>query len=1036
MTNQEGIRLWLEDLEDLAYDLDDVLDEFATEALRWKVMEEPRASNSKVLALVPTCCTSFNPRNLAYGFRVTSQIDEITIRLQDLLERRMGLGLQSVVVGPSTKAPQRPHTSSLIHEPCLYGRDGDKRALIELLLSDQLSNVNVGVVPIVGMGGVGKTTLAQMVYNDETVKKHFEIKVWVCVSEVFEIEDVTKKILESITSRTCDFKALNQVQEQLKEALVGRKFLIVLDDVWNKNYEGLIQKPAGQKQMEDLGSEYFRELLSSQGDGSMIKELGNLIHLRGTLYISGLENVVDALDAMRANLKDKQGLDMLLMKWSNISDNSRNESVELEVLNMLRPHKKLKELTITGYHGLTFPTWVGNSLFSNMVCLKFQNCEKCIYLPPLGQLTSLTKLHIQGMKTIKNVGLEFYGLGCSNSFPALEFLTFEDMPEWEGWSPYGVKEEAQAFARLIELSIKRCPKLLQKLPSNLPCLRKLDIYECPLLVVAWVPSPTELNEVRNTVHFDSLISLSLTNVSIPNSLRNPEVGDEVVLENETYSHLSSLTSLRIDNVQGLECLPNWFLQGLTGLQELSLVGCKKLTSLSKDEVKQHGLPTLGLRRFVVKCCTQLISFFEEEEEEEGLQQQKQHEEMPYLMTLDYLKIEGCGKLGKLPRGLHNIKYLQELIIHGCSCLVSFPKTGLPSTLRTLDIDYCGALLSLPELTMLKSLEKLMVSMCPSLTYLCCSGNGLPPALKDLCISSCGNLECIIAEEGMKINCPSLESVVIWGCESLKSLPDVMPNNNGGCLRNLSILRVMKCDNMESLPEGWFTATNLREMCIVNCKKLKGLPHHAYNNYTSLEVLRVNSCTAAATGLVSYILKEESYSSYFTKLTSLSLYNVDMEGKPPSKWGLQRLSSLRQLHLVCYGWVSFPPEEDDGTMLLLPPSLIKLSIGYFPSLKTLSCEDIPSLDQLHIGRCPKLTTITELGQLPSLSELSIWNCPNLASFSAEEQRLRLPPSLLYLGINACPMLKQRCEKGKGQYSSLIAHIPQVEIDHRFVFDPSS
>ncbi|KAG5539281.1 hypothetical protein RHGRI_019743 [Rhododendron griersonianum] len=47
MTNQEGIRLWLEDLEDLAYDLDDVLDEFATEALRRKVTEESRASNSK-----------------------------------------------------------------------------------------------------------------------------------------------------------------------------------------------------------------------------------------------------------------------------------------------------------------------------------------------------------------------------------------------------------------------------------------------------------------------------------------------------------------------------------------------------------------------------------------------------------------------------------------------------------------------------------------------------------------------------------------------------------------------------------------------------------------------------------------------------------------------------------------------------------------------------------------------------------------------------------------------------------------------------
>ncbi|KAG5539280.1 hypothetical protein RHGRI_019742 [Rhododendron griersonianum] len=709
----------------------------------------------------------------------------------------------------------------------------------------------------------------------------------------------------------------------------------------------------------------------SQGDGSMIKELGHLIHLKGTLYILGLENVVDALDAMRANLKDKQGLDVLLMKWSNISNNSRIESVESEVLDKLRPHKKLKELTINGYHGLTFPTWVGNSLFSNMVCLKFQHCEKCIYLPPLGQLTSLTKLHIQGMKAIKNIGLEFYGLGCSNSFPALEILTFEDMPEWVGWSPFGVKEGAQAFARLLELSIKRCPKLLQKLPSNLPCLRKLDIYECPLLLVGWVPSPTKLNDVRNTLHFDSLMSMSLTNISLLNSLRNPKVGDEVVLENETYSHLSSLTSLRIDNVQGLKCLPKCFFHGLTGLQELSLSSCKELTSLWKNEVgQQHHLP--AFRRFLVKRCTQLISFFEEEEEEvEGLQQ---HEELPYLMMLEYLKIEGYGKLEKLPRGLHNIKYLQELIIHGCPCLISFPKTGLPSILRTLDIDYCDTPSSLPELVMLNNLEKLMVSRCPSLTYLCCPGNGLPSALKDLYISSCGNLECIIAKEGMKINCPSLESVVIWDCESLKSLPDVTPNNNGGCLRNLSKLHITESDNVEFVPEGWFTATNLRVLCIRSGKKLKGPPYHAYTNLTCLQDLQVNSCTSAATGLISYLLKEESSfscSHYFTNLTCLSLWNVDMEGKPPSEWGLHILSSLRQLYLIHYGWASFPPEEDEGMMLWLPPSLIKLTIGHFTNLEKLSCKEchnMSSLEQLDILSCPNLTTITELGQLPSLSEL--------------------------------------------------------------------
>ncbi|KAF7114413.1 hypothetical protein RHSIM_RhsimUnG0086500 [Rhododendron simsii] len=762
-----------------------------------------------------------------------------------------------------------------------------------------------------------------------------------------------------------------------------------------------------------------------QGNGSTINELGSLIQLRGTLCISGLENVENAMDATRANLKDKQHLDVLLMKWSNISDNSRNTSVDSEVLDMLRPHGKLKELTINGYHGPKFPTWVGNSLFSNMVNLKFQNCDKCISLPPLGRLPSLTKLYIQGTKALQNVGLEFYGSGSSNPFPALEFLTFADMAEWKDWTPFEVEEGSQAFSRLSELSIKRCPKLLGKLPNNLPSLRKLDIKDCPLLVVAWVPCPTGLIEVRNTLQFDSLISLSLKDVSILNSFNNLEVGNEAAAtENARYSPLSSLTSLRVESIQGLTCLPSWFVQGLAGLQELSLYGCPELTSLWKNEVRIHH-HLLTLQRLVIEGCPKLISLFEEDEDEEGLQQ---HEELPYMMQLEYLEIKNCEKMEKLPRGLHNLRSLLELMINTCPCIISFPKTGLPSTLRTLRIESCDALRSLPELMMLTSLEKLEVLSCPSLMYLCSSSTGLPCNLRNMHVWGCAKLESVLAEEGMKINCTSLESFAICKCESLKSLPDVTQNNfDGGCLKNLNYLMIEDCENVESIPEGWFAATNLRELQVYGCKKLNGLPHHAYNNLTSLQLLRISSWDVA-TELI----------SHFTNLTFLRLENVDKGGnKPPSEWGLHRLSSLRRLILVDYGWASFPPveeEEEDGMMLWLPPSLNGLRILLFRNLEKLSCKEFRSLELLHIWDCPKLTTITKLGLPLSLVHLWISGCPLLSELLID----RLPPSLLDLYIHRCPLLKERCsKKKKGQYWPLISHIPQVEIDFENVFlDPSN
>ncbi|KAF7116191.1 hypothetical protein RHSIM_RhsimUnG0036600 [Rhododendron simsii] len=1147
-TDRRGIQQWLEDLEDLAYDLDDMLDKFSTEALRQQVLKkESRASTSKVRALIPTCCTRFDPSTLVSDFRMRSKMDEMTKRLKDLFDRRTGLHLQIVDAGHSSRSPQIPPTSSLMHETRLYGRDADQKEeeLVFWWMAEGLIQKPTGHKQMEDLGceyfrellsrslfqpsSSGEFSLfvmhdlindlaqfvarrtyfrpVEMLQNNEddkniTKARHSSyIRGYRDGIKRFEAFRKAKNLRSFLPFRLGDrgtntsrlsfltsnvplhllpgLKRLRLLSLrgylicELSGSIGDLKHMRFLDlscaristlpesisTLYNlqtlilRDCKNLSKLPANTSNLINLrhldltGADSLQEMppkiceltclqtlsnfIISQDEGSTINELENLIHLRGTLCISGLENVADALkDASRANLKDKQGLDVLLMKWSNISNNSLNGSVESNVLDMLRPHTNLKEFTIIGYHGLAFPTWMGNSLFCNLVSLKFKNCKNCISLPPLGQFPSLENLHIQGMKAIKNIGLEFYGLGCSNPFPALQILTLEDMPEWQDWSHFGVEERAQAFIRLAKLSIKRCPKLLGKLPENLPCLKKLEIEECPLLVFAWAPSPTVLIQVRNMLHFEALISLSLTHVSIPDSC-NPEVSNEAMLENARYSHLSSLISITVENIQGLRCLPGWFLQGLMGLQELSIHGCQQLTSLWKNEVRwRYRLP--ALRGLEIRKCPQLISFCEEDENEENEEGLQQHEELYYLMMLEHLEIISCEKLENLPRGLHNLKYLQDLIIFDCPCLISFPKEGLPTTLTTLRITDCVALQSVPELTMLNSLEMLGVSGCPSLTYLSCSKTGLPPTLKSMWLNNCGNLESILVEEGMKINCPSLEYVSIHSCDSLKSLPDLIQNNyNGGCLRNLSQLSIHDCDNLECIPEGWFTATNLRELWIYRCKKLKGPPYRVYNNLTSLQKLFVDNC-ASATELVSCILNN----AQFTNLTRLQIVNVNMGNKPRSEWGLHRLSSLTALQLGGYGGASFPPEEKDGMMQWLPPSLTTLHIYKFPNLEKLYCKDfqnLPSLGELEIWSCPKLTTITKLGQLLSLSELSISNCPNVESFSAEDQAFRLPPrlppSLLYLSIYKCPILKERCEKKTGQYWPLISHIPQVEIDWR-------
>ncbi|XP_054815035.1 putative disease resistance protein At3g14460 [Prosopis cineraria] len=172
--------------------------------------------------------------SLASSNSYEKDIEDIIERLECLIEEKDVLRLQ---VGICFRWSPKTPTTSLVEESEAYGRDGDREAIVELLLSGNSSDEKIRVIPIVGMGGVGKSTLAQLVYNDERVKTVFELKAWVCVSEEFDVVRVTKLILEAIGLGGHGTNDLNSLQLKLKEMLYGRKFLIVLDDVWNENYD-------------------------------------------------------------------------------------------------------------------------------------------------------------------------------------------------------------------------------------------------------------------------------------------------------------------------------------------------------------------------------------------------------------------------------------------------------------------------------------------------------------------------------------------------------------------------------------------------------------------------------------------------------------------------------------------------------------------------------------------------------------------------------------------------------------------------------
>ncbi|XP_022746273.1 putative disease resistance RPP13-like protein 1 isoform X2 [Durio zibethinus] len=220
-----SVKDWVAELKDAVYDTDDLLDEIATEALRSRLEAEDETTSTKVSRFI----SSLNP----FNSDMDSKLEEIVERIEYLVNQKDILGLKEC---RREKLFHRSPATSLVDESRVYGRDDEKEAIMKLLHPENSTENQIDVIPIVGMGGVGKTTLAQLIYNDKRVEEWFDLKTWVCVSEEFDALRVTKTILEEITSSCDSSQTLNQLQLKLKDKLLGKKFLFVLDDVWNEKY--------------------------------------------------------------------------------------------------------------------------------------------------------------------------------------------------------------------------------------------------------------------------------------------------------------------------------------------------------------------------------------------------------------------------------------------------------------------------------------------------------------------------------------------------------------------------------------------------------------------------------------------------------------------------------------------------------------------------------------------------------------------------------------------------------------------------------
>ncbi|KAK9667055.1 hypothetical protein RND81_14G229300 [Saponaria officinalis] len=221
---------YIQKLKNAVYDADDLFDEFLT-------LAELKQLNKgcKLSEKVRDFFSSKKKNSLSIAYTMSRGVKKIRKKLDSIASNHNTFGF-TMDSQPIRK--RREETCAYVYKEEVIGRECDVDKVIHMLF-DSSSQERVFFVSIVGVGGLGKTTLAQLVFNDDRVRSEFPLRLWACVSDEnandFDVKKTLTNILESVSHDKHDGFTMNLVQSKLGGLIGGRKCLIVLDDLWNED---------------------------------------------------------------------------------------------------------------------------------------------------------------------------------------------------------------------------------------------------------------------------------------------------------------------------------------------------------------------------------------------------------------------------------------------------------------------------------------------------------------------------------------------------------------------------------------------------------------------------------------------------------------------------------------------------------------------------------------------------------------------------------------------------------------------------------
>ncbi|KAL5224447.1 hypothetical protein ABZP36_011086 [Zizania latifolia] len=218
-SSSNALKVWQQNLQDVMYDIDDIVDDASTEALKFQVNDGAlNQLKYRIISPIELC----------------GRIRECREKLDEITANAMHLGLHLGAGDGQCSNERQRESYSFVYQPDIIGRDDARDKIVHGILSAK--HDDVFVFPLHGLAGIGKTALAKMVYHDPRVRDGFSSRrMWACVSIKFDLKRILQDIIESATGESCKHLNLEHLQRKLREILQNGSYFLVLDDMWTEN---------------------------------------------------------------------------------------------------------------------------------------------------------------------------------------------------------------------------------------------------------------------------------------------------------------------------------------------------------------------------------------------------------------------------------------------------------------------------------------------------------------------------------------------------------------------------------------------------------------------------------------------------------------------------------------------------------------------------------------------------------------------------------------------------------------------------------